>query len=151
MPELVDRHRGREDEIDQINVNFLRNQISLLNTCHVFLVNGPEDQADFRGRELYAGLNVGRLTRLESHGWGLLQHAVLALSRKLHGYVLQLLGRSVDDHHFEGNVVFVDVDVGLGVDGVGVACELVQSAQFCNIVFALTDGLHWNVVDFFLR
>ena len=79
LAEGVDVDTGRVDEVNQVHHDLLRDDIRLLYSRGVLVVDGAVNYSDFSRGELNAGLNLAALRRLQRHRWSLFQdfHVVL--------------------------------------------------------------------------
>ena len=124
LAEGVDVDTGRVDEVNQVHHDLLRDDIRLLYSRGVLVVDGAVNYSDFSRGELNAGLNLAALRRLQRHRWSLFQDFHVVLRWKFYMDVLKCLPWTVYQQDLELNVEFIYINESLCVDGVTVAGEL---------------------------
>lgn len=96
----------------------------------MLLTNVAKDNTILGRRYLHVGLDIAEVVwRQHNRMWSFDQFQI-AKCRQFECTVLQRIAGLVDDQDVQHDVVLVDMDVCLGVDGVGEARQLCDLIQF---------------------
>lgn len=111
------------NEVNEINIDFFCDEISLFYACNVLIVNSTKNHTNVDGSKLQESLDVRTLVWLQVNCLSLFNHPLLIalLGKELNLNFLKWLGCSVDEQCLKLNVIFVNVHKWLWIDWIAVS------------------------------
>lgn len=108
----------RIDKIYQIDLNFVGDEISLWDTSCIFKVDTGKDDTSFRRNQLKSCIYGSRLMSSKGNLLRSINDSQITLSREFDRNVLQGFVGSVDEQHFEVDIIFVNFNNSFSVNGI---------------------------------